>query len=99
MDWCIGGSLINNLRYADDEALLADTNQNLHHRIDAARKGSEDMGLSMDVKTTKTMVISREENHRADILINNEMLEQINSFSYLGQAITPDVRNGTEIIK
>ena len=45
------------------------------------------------------MVISREENHRADILVNNVMLEQINSFTYLDQAITPDARNDTEIIK
>ena len=64
--------------------------------MDAARKGSEDMGLSMNVKKTKTMVISKEENHRADILVNNEMLEQINSFTYLSQAITPDARNDTE---
>ena len=78
----IGGRLINNLRYADDTALLADTNQNLQHLMDAARKGSEDMGLSMNMKKTKTMVISKEENHRADILVNNEILEQIKSFIY-----------------
>ena len=73
------------MRYADDTALLADTNQNLQHLMDTARKGSEDMGLGMNVKTTKTMVISKEENHRVGILVNNEMLEQINSFTYLGQ--------------
>jgi len=42
------------------------------------------MGLIMNVKKTKTIVISREENHSADILVNNTMLEQINSFTYLG---------------
>ena len=95
----IGGRLINNLRYADDTALLTDTNQNLLHLMYAARKGSEDIGLSMNVKKTKTMVISKEENHSADILVNSETLEQINSFTYLGQAITPDARNDTEIKK
>ena len=56
----IGYRLINNLQYADDSALLADTYQNHQQLMDAARKGSEDMGLSMNVKKTKTMVISRE---------------------------------------
>ena len=50
----------------------------------------------MNVKKTKTMVISKEKNHSADILVNSETLEEINSFTYLGQAITPDARNGTE---
>ena len=50
----------------------------------------------MNVKKTKTMVISRVENHRVDILMNNE---QINSFTYHGQAITSDATNDTEIIK
>ena len=67
--------------------------------MDAARKGSEDMGLCMNVKKTKTMVISKEETHSVDILVNNETLEQINSFTYLGQDITPDARNDTEIKK
>ena len=54
------------------------------------------MGLSMNVKKTQTMVISKEGNHIADILVNSETLEQINSFIYLGQAITTDARNYTE---
>ena len=31
--------------------------------------------------------------------MNNEILEQINTFTYLGDAIKPDARNDTEIIK
>ena len=52
--------------------------------MDAARNGSENMGLSMNVKKTKTMVVSREDNCRADILVNNETREQMTSFTYLG---------------
>ena len=55
--------------------------------------------MSMNVKKTKTMVISKEKNHSADILVNSETLEEINSFTYLRQAITPDARNDTEIKK
>ena len=41
--------------------------------MDTARNRSENMGLSMNVKKTKTMVVSREDNcRRADILVNNE---------------------------
>ena len=80
------------MRYADETALIAGTNQNFQHLMGA----SEDIGWSMNVKKTKTMVISRVESQRPDILVNNEMLEQINSFTYLSQAITPDARNDTE---
>ena len=89
----IGGRLINNLRYADDTAILAYTNKNIQHLMDASRKGSEDMGLSMKVKKSKSMLISMEENNRTGILVNNDMLEKINSFTFLGHAITPDARN------
>ena len=62
---------------ADDTALPADTNQNLQHLMDAARKRREDMGLRMNVNKTKTMVIPKEENHSANILLNSESLDQI----------------------
>ena len=52
----------------------------------------------MNVKKTKTMVVTKhDENIQANIKIENETLEQVNSFNYLGQMITPDGRNEDEI--
>ena len=58
---CIGGRNVNNLRYADDTALLSDSSQNLQTLMNAAKAGSEEKGLSMNVRKTKTMVVTKEE--------------------------------------
>ena len=94
---CIGGRNLNNLRYADDTALLADSSQNLQNLMNAAKEGSEAKGLSMNVRKTKTMVISKNENVTANILVENETLEQLDTFKYLGQLITSDAKNEKEI--
>ena len=94
---CIGGRNVNNLRYADDTALLADNSQNLQKLMDAAKAGSEEKGLSMNVRKTKTMVVSKNENVTTSILVENETLEQLDIFKYLGQLITPDGKNEKEI--
>ena len=52
----------------------------------------------MNVKKTKTMVVKKQDvNIQAKIKIENETLEQVDSFKYLGQTITPDGRNENEI--
>ena len=94
---CIGGRNVNNLRYADDTALLADSSQHLQQLMNAAKAGSEEKGLSINVRKTKTMVVSKNEEAITSILVENEVLEQLDLFKYLGQLITPDGKNEKEI--
>ena len=68
---CFGGKNLYNLRYAADTALLADNCQNLQNLTNAAKKKSEAKDLSMNVHKTKTMVVSKNENVTANILIKN----------------------------
>jgi retron-type reverse transcriptase len=49
----IGGININNLRYADDTALLAETEEDLQKIVDEVAKNSENKGLKMNVKKDK----------------------------------------------
>ena len=65
--------------------------------MDAAKEGSEEKGLSMNVRKTKTMVVSKNKNVTANILVENEILEQVDIFKYLGQLITPDAKNEKEV--
>ena len=51
----------------------------------------------MNVKKTKTMVISRDIGTRANISIDNEELEQVGEFKYLGQTITAGAKTEKEI--
>ena len=62
------GQKINNLRYADDTALVADSVENLQKVVDKVKEVSSRGGLEMNVKKTKTMITSRKpENKFAEI--------------------------------
>ena len=75
-DCVVGGENINNLRYADDTALLAESKSALHSIVDVVRQNSEENGLSMNVKKTKTMVVCHNETPNVRILENGPVLEQ-----------------------
>ena len=92
-----GGRIINNLRYADDTALLADNSHDPQQLVTAVKEGSEEKGLNMNVRKTKTMVMSRGDDVQTDITADNEILEQLNLMKYLGQSMTPDGRSDKEI--
>ena len=49
----VGGENINNLRYADDTALLAESESALQSIVDVVRQNSEEKGLNMNVKKTR----------------------------------------------
>ena len=55
----IGGTFYNNLRYADDVALLATTEGKLQELVNYVGKASERFGLSLNAKKTQVMVIGR----------------------------------------
>ena len=73
----IGGRNINNLRYVDDTVLVSDTQKDLQTLVTNAKEYSEEAGLSMNVKKTKTMVVSKKDEITTDIKIDNESLEQV----------------------
>ena len=94
---CINGKNMNNLRYADDTVLLAESKDDLQILTNNVRHHSKESGLDMNVKKTKTMIISRDNGTRANISIDNEELEQVEEFKYLGQTITADAKTEKEI--
>ena len=90
----IDGKNITNLRYADDTALIAGSAQGLQLIVDVVKSESLKRGLKMNIKKTKTMVISRDpENPKVDIKVDGTTLEQVETFEYLGRTLTPDQDN------
>ena len=79
----IGGKLYNNLRYADDVALLATTEGKLQELANAVGKASKRFGLSLNAKKTQVMVIGRHTS-TINIMYNGAPLEQVKQFIYLG---------------
>ena len=94
----INGSPINNIRYADDTVLIADSTQNLQQLLTSLQSESQKRGLTINKKKTKIMVLSTNtETPQSDIFLDGEKLEQTNQFDYLGSMVTSDCRCVREI--
>ena len=51
----IGGRNINNLRYADDTTLMAESEEELKSLLMAVKEESEKVGLKLSIRKTKIM--------------------------------------------
>ena len=51
----IAGTNINNLRYADDTALMAETEEDLKSLLIKVKEESEKVGLNLNIQKTKIM--------------------------------------------
>ena len=51
----IGGRNINNLRYADDTTLMAESEEELKSLLMKVKEGSEKPGLKLNIQKTKIM--------------------------------------------
>ena len=52
----IAGRNINNLRYADDTTLMADSEEDLNSLLMKVKEESENFGLQLNIQKTKIMV-------------------------------------------
>ena len=48
----IGGENINNIRFADDTVIIADSEEKLQALLDTVKRESENMGLKINIKKT-----------------------------------------------
>jgi len=85
--------MITNLRYADDIILLATSEAELQELVDRLDRVSRKYSLLINVNKTKVMA---SDGIACRILIQNELLEQVDTFPYLGSLITEDGECTTE---
>ena len=96
----IGGQNNNNIRYADDTVLVADSEEKLLVMLDRIKQESERKGLNINVKKTECMVISKRlPVPRLNLQCGNQTVKQVASFKYLGSLITEDARCEVEVKK
>ena len=89
---------ITNIRYADDTALIADSESKLQALVDCLVRESIMKGLSVNITKTQVMVISKSDTQEtASITIDGKILEQVSRFSYLGSIITQNGRCDEDI--
>ena len=94
----LGDRNYNNLRYADDTALFADTKEKLQGLIDIVAVESRKLGLTINCNKTFSMVCTKKAQIPACHLnVNGTGIEQKDSFKYLGSWITSDGRSNKDI--
>ncbi|KAG1681067.1 Protein unc-45 A [Nymphon striatum] len=94
----VGGVNINNLRYADDTVLIADSAAQLQELINAVNESGKPYGMTMNVEKTKSMVISKVlPVPIINIMLETEAIKQTSSMVYLGHMVTENGKNETEI--
>ena len=82
----IAGRNINNLRYADDTTLMAESEEELKSLLMKVNKESEKVGLKPNIQTTKIMASGPITSWEID----GETVETVSDFVFLGSKITAD---------
>ena len=94
----MGGTTYNNIRYADDTALLAGNEKDLSELISKINEVGKQFGMKINIKKTKALVVSKTPNSpKINIAIDGKQIEQVTSCMYVGSLITEDERSEKEI--
>ena len=82
----IAGRNINNLRYADDTTLMAESAEELKSLLIKVKEESERVSLKLNIQKTKIMASGPITSWQ----INGETVETVSDFIFLGSKITAD---------
>ena len=82
----IAGRNINNLRYADDTTLVAESEEELKSLLMKVKEEREKVGLKLNIQKTKIMASSPITSWQID----GETVETMSDFIFLGSKIAAD---------
>ena len=82
----IAGRNINNLRYADDSTLMAESEEELKSLLMKVKEESEKVGLKLNIQKTKIMASGPSTSWQID----GEKVETLADFVFLGSSIIAD---------
>ena len=82
----IAGRNINNLRYADDTTLMAESEEELKSILMKVKQESEKVGLTLSIQKTKIMASGPITSWQRD----GETVETVSDFIFLDSQITAD---------
>ena len=91
----IAGRNINNLRYADDTTLMAESKEELKSLLIKVKEERERAGLKLNIQKTKIMASGPITSWQID----GETIETVTDFIFLGSKITADGDCSHEIKK
>ena len=84
---------INNLRYADNTTLMAESEEELNSLLMKVKEESEKVGLKLNIQKTKIMISGPITSWQVD----GETMETLRDFNFLGSRITADVTSAMKL--
>lgn len=93
----MNGEVINNIRYADDTVVLANSLDELRYLMERVQRISEENGLSLNIDKTKWMLVSKTQQPPRQLTLNNQLIHQVDSYVYLGTLASSKWEQATEI--
>jgi endonuclease/exonuclease/phosphatase family metal-dependent hydrolase len=81
-------SMLDDLDYADDIGLLSSRNQDTQQKTQQLAESASAIGLKVNIG--KTQVMRKNTRGGDPIIINDQPLEEVEEFSYLGSKVTTD---------
>ena len=93
----VDGYKLKDLRFADDIALIADSENDLQTLIERVHDVSKKYGMEISIPKTKAMIFSHEDQLQVNIKMDDTSLEQVNRFKYLGVTLIPSNDSTSEI--
>ena len=82
----IGGRNVNNLRYADDTTLMAESVEELKSLLMKVKEETEKVGLKLNIQKTNTMAFGPITSWQID----GETVETVSDFIFGGSKMTAD---------
>ena len=89
-------TLLHEFQYADDCALIADSEEALRDSIDSFADAASSFGLTINCKKTEVMALQNSA-VRNPLSVNGTHLANVHSFKYLGSTVTDDCRLDKEL--
>src|SRR6476619_1189464 len=88
----VGGELIKDVKYADDQGMVAHTETGLQSLMDSLNTTEKHYDMKINIKKTKAMVVSRNGGEIVNITVEGQSVEQVSKFRYLSSLISEDGR-------
>jgi hypothetical protein len=89
--------IFNTLLFADDQLIIADTEDNLQRAVYLLYSISKEYNLKIATSKTKVFGFVGSDHLRAKIIRNNETLDKVSRFTYLGCSISYKFSNDVEL--
>ena len=93
----INGKKLNEISYADDKVLIAESEAQMQRMIDRVKNAGLKYCMKINVNKTKIMKFSKNDDKKVRIKVGTQEVEKADEFRYMGALISNNGRDNREI--